>query len=331
MSKVFDEKTHQPVMVSEVLSLLQVKSEGCYIDCTLGGGGHAAAILEQLGPDGCLVGVDRDQEALESAQKRLSRLDRYDIFTAIHDRFSNISEWLDRVGRPLADGIIADLGVSSWQLEAPERGFGYATDGPLDMRMDATDDLTAKTLVNTWPAETIARVLREYGEERYAVQISRAIVREREKKTIQTTSELSEIIKKAMPAASRRENQHPAKRTFQALRIAVNDELGELETFLSKAPDKLADGGRICVITFHSLEDRLVKKTFRTLENPCICPRDFPVCTCGRISAGVMVTRRPISPSPDERRKNPRARSARMRCFERRVTAASHTGGSDHA
>lgn len=308
---------HQPVLAAEVISLLNIKADGCYVDCTLGGGGHAAAILDRLDSSGLLIGIDQDGDALAAAGKRLAQSGSPAKIELQQGNFADLGAILDRLGRPLVDGILADLGVSSWQLDNPQRGFGYGQDGPLDMRMDQNGFLTAEQIVNTWSAEAISRVLGDYGEERYAGAISRAIVNRRKSRPFRTTADLAATIAAAMPSASRRENQHPARRSFQALRMAVNDELGVLARLLETAPDRLADTGRFCVITFHSLEDRLVKQSFRALESPCICPRDFPVCTCGRVSAGRVLTRRPVSASGRELAVNPRSRSARLRCFER--------------
>jgi 16S rRNA (cytosine1402-N4)-methyltransferase len=316
MSKAFD-FVHQPVLVAEIISLLNIKPDGCYVDCTLGGGGHAAAILDRLDAGGLLIGIDQDSDALAAAEKRLGQIGSPAGITLQKGNFADLDAILDRLGRPAVDGILADLGVSSWQLDNPLRGFGYGQDGPLDMRMDRDGSLTAEQIVNNWPAESISRILSDFGEERYARAISRAIVARRKAQPFRTTADLAGVIAAAMPSASRRENQHPARRSFQALRMAVNDELGVLARLLETAPDRLAEGGRFCVITFHSLEDRLVKQTFRTLEKPCICPRDFPVCTCGRVPAGRVLTRRPVSATARELSDNPRSRSANLRCFER--------------
>ncbi|MDD2440550.1 MAG: 16S rRNA (cytosine(1402)-N(4))-methyltransferase RsmH [Clostridiaceae bacterium] len=307
---------HQSVLAADVLRLLQVRPDGCYVDCTLGGGGHAASILDGLGPDGLLIGIDRDRDALEAAKSRLQGHPSPAQRILVHANFSDLAQIMAGQGRPAAQGILADLGVSSWQLDQAERGFSYHADGPLDMRMDQADTLTAAGIVNTWPAHEISRILADYGEERYAGRISQAIAARRQTRPFTSTADLAALVSRVMPAASKREAQHPARRTFQALRIAVNNELGALEMLLRDAPGLLAENGRLCVITFHSLEDRLVKQAFRLLENPCICPRDFPVCTCGRRSAGQVVTRRPVTADSEEQKNNPRARSARLRCFE---------------
>ena len=313
----------------EVLSCLGVHPDGCYVDCTLGGGGHASAIYRSLETGGLLIGIDQDQDALTAAEKSLSELPVKAGRKLVHARFSELADVLTNLDINQVDGILADLGVSSWHLDQAERGFSYQSDGPLDMRMDASGLLTAETIVNTWTQQNLAKILKTYGEERYAMRISQAIVLKREQKPIRSTAELADIIRSAMPAAARREKQHPAKRSFQALRNAVNDELAELETLLRDAPKLLKNGGRFCVISFHSLEDRMVKQGFRELENPCICPKTFPVCTCGRQPLGRVITRKPILADETEVQINPRARSARLRCFERIMQQpAEQDGGS---
>ncbi len=316
MSRGFD-FLHQPVLLQPVLDLLSPHPDGCYVDCTLGGGGHAWALYQQLGPDGRLIGLDQDQEALLAAQARFAQGEGRAQRHFVHARFSDLPAVLDRLDSPLADGILADLGVSSWQLDSAQRGFSYQADGPLDMRMDASRQLTARQIVNSWPQAKLAHLLKAYGEERYAGSIARALVARRKQATLETTGQLVEVIRSAMPAAARREQQHPAKRSFQALRIAVNDELGELQALLHEGPKRLKAGGRLCIISFHSLEDRLVKQAFRTLEKPCICPRDLPQCACGKTSMGRVLTRRPLVADPEEAAANPRSRSAKVRCFER--------------
>lgn len=326
MSKVSD-YAHLPVLAAETIACLNIRPDGCYVDCTVGGGGHAALILDRLAAHGLLIGLDRDTEALAAAEQKLSHKAFSAQYQLIQGNFGDLGALLDRLQRPAVDGILADLGVSSWQLDNPQRGFSYHRDGPLDMRMDPDAALTAAQIVNNWPAEEIRRILWDFGEERYAGAISRAIVARRGAGTFQTTADLAATIAAAMPAAARREAQHPARRSFQALRIAVNDELGALARLLEEAPSRLADGGRLCVITFHSLEDRLVKQAFRTLEHPCICPRDFPVCRCGRVSAGRVVTRRPIRATEQESAANPRSHSASLRCFERLTVNQENTPG----
>ena len=316
MSRVSD-FAHSPVLLDEVLDLLAIKPQGVYVDCTLGGGGHAAAILDRLETGGLLVGLDQDDDALAAAGSRLAGLANQAGRLLVRSNFSDLSAVMTGNEIAGADGILADLGVSSWQLDEAERGFAYNQDGPLDMRMDRRQPMTAARLVNTASEAELTRILQEYGEERYARRISRAIVVRRAREPFTMTGELSDLIRSAMPAAARQEAQHPAKRSFQALRIAVNGELDALAQLLSEAPRHLKEGGRLCIITFHSLEDRLVKDAFRTLMNPCICPRDLPVCACGRVSQGRVITRRPVMASPSEQAANPRSRSARLRCFEK--------------
>lgn len=317
MSRVSD-FAHSPVLLEEVLELLDIKPQGVYVDCTLGGGGHAAAILDRLETGGLLVGLDQDDDALAAAGGRLAGLASQAGRLLVRSNFNELSAVMTGNQITGADGILADLGVSSWQLDEAERGFAYNQDGPLDMRMDRRQPMTAARLVNTASEAELTRILQEYGEERYARRISRAIVVRRAREPFTMTGELSDLIRAAMPAAARQEAQHPAKRSFQALRIAVNGELDALAHLLAEAPRYLNEGGRLCIITFHSLEDRLVKDAFRTLMNPCICPRDLPVCACGRVSQGRVITRRPVMAGPSEQAANPRSRSARLRCFEKR-------------
>ena len=310
---------HRSVLAAGVLRLLQVRPDGCYVDCTLGGGGHASAILDGLGPAGLLIGIDRDRDALDAARARLLDHPSPAQRVLVHANFSELAPILAQQGRPAAQGILADLGVSSWQLDRAERGFSYSADGPLDMRMNQADTLTAAEIVNTWPADAISRILKEYGEERFADRISQAMVTRRQTQPFTGTADLAALVSRVMPAASKREAQHPARRTFQSLRIAVNNELGALENLLQDAPGLLAEDGRLCGITFHSLEDRLVKQAFRLLENPCICPRDFPVCTCGRRSAGRVLPRRPVMAAPGcaalKRTRRPIERRKNHACF----------------
>ena len=304
---------HEPVLLAECLAGLNIRPDGIYVDGTVGGGGHSAKIAERL-TTGRLIGIDRDEEALRAAGERLAPFG--DRVTLVRSNYDRIGEILDGLGIGLADGMLFDLGVSSPQLDDPERGFSYMADAPLDMRMDRTAALTARQVVNEWPEGELKRILGVYGEERYAGRIAAAIVRSRKEAPIETTLQLAEIIRAAMPAAARREKQHPAKRSFQAVRIAVNDELGGVERMLEAAPDRLKPGGRLCVISFHSLEDRLVKQAIRRREDGCTCPRDFPVCVCGfrqtlRTVGGV------ITASAEELERNPRARSAKLRVAER--------------
>lgn len=309
-----EQARHVSVLLQECIDNLNIRPDGIYLDGTLGLGGHSYAIASRL-RGGRLIGIDRDRTAIERAGKRLAEFG--DAITLVHGIFSDAAEVLERLGVECVDGMLFDLGVSSPQLDETQRGFSYMNDAPLDMRMDDSSALTACELVNTWPEERLNRILWDYGEERYARRISRAILDARAQKPIETTLELVELIRRAMPAAALREKQHPAKRSFQAIRIAVNDELGEVERMLATAPDRLARGGRICVISFHSLEDRLVKNGFAARENGCTCPREAPVCTCGFVQTLRCVTRKPILPTAEEIEANPRARSAKLRVAER--------------
>lgn len=306
---------HLPVLAAEVIQGLKLKSGGVYVDCTLGGGGHSELILKGTGPDGRLVALDQDPEALAAAQKRLaSYMSR---ITFVRSNFSRLAEALDDLGIKAVDGVLFDLGTSSYQLDNPARGFSYQHDAPLDMRMDPERETTAGTLVNNMTAEELTETIRKYGEERWALRIAEFICEERKRHPIETTGALVDVIKKAVPAGARREGPHPAKRTFQALRIAVNDELEILKDAVKKAALFLKPGGRICVITFHSLEDRIIKDLFRELASPCTCPRDFPVCVCGGKKVLQVVTAKPILPSEEELAINPRARSAKLRIGEK--------------
>ena len=309
------EFSHEPVLLGECMQNLAIRPEGVYVDGTLGGGGHSAAILERLGPGGRLIGIDRDGDAIAAATARLGGDER---FTALRGNFHDAAELLGALGVRRIDGMLLDLGVSSYQLDEGARGFSYHADAPLDMRMDRSQALTARTVVNEYSQEELARVLREWGEENWAVQIARVICDRRRAHPIETTGELVDVIDAAIPAkVRRRDGSHPARRTFQALRIEVNDELGPLKQALEDAARLLSPGGRLCVIAFHSLEDRIVKQTFRTLQNPCVCPPSFPVCVCGRRPLGRQLTGKPITASPEELERNPRARSATLRVFER--------------
>lgn len=319
MSAVF-EFSHLPVLFRQTLEQLAIVPTGCYIDCTLGGGGHSAAILERLGPGGHLYGFDKDQDALAAAGKRLADVNSAGSWHLVHTDFGNIAQAVVDNHIPPVQGILADLGVSSWQLDQAERGFSYMQDGPLDMRMNQTSGRTAADLVNTASENELTRIIQDYGEERYARRISQQIIRSREVQPILTTAELAAVIRRAMPAQALREAQHPAKRTFQAIRIAVNGELTALEELLRAIPNVLAPGGRAAIITFHSLEDRLVKEAFRTWESPCTCPREFPVCICGKKPVGRVVTRKPLIADASEMAENPRARSAKLRVFEKNTT-----------
>ena len=308
------EAKHVSVLLNECIENLNIKPGGVYLDGTLGLGGHSYQIASRL-TTGRLICIDRDETAIERAGKRLAPFG--DKVTLVHGNFSDAAQIIESLGIPGVDGMLFDLGVSSPQLDEIERGFSYMGDAPLDMRMDAGDSLTAYEVVNTWPEERLNRILWDYGEERYARRISRAILEHRAKKPIATTLELVDIIKGAMPAAALREKQHPAKRSFQAIRIAVNDELGAISQMMETAPDKLNKGGRLCVISFHSLEDRIVKAGIAARENGCTCPREAPICTCGFVQTLKSVSRKPILPGAEELEQNPRSRSAKLRVAER--------------
>ena len=308
---------HKPVMLNEVIDSLKIRPEGTYVDGTLGGAGHSSQIARRLSGEGRLFGFDQDAAAIEAATRRLEPYkDRVSI---IRSNYSEMRERLSELGVRSADGILLDLGVSSYQLDDAQRGFSYRADAPLDMRMDQRQKLSAREVVNGYSIEELTRVIREYGEERFARNIAKHITAEREKKPIETTGELISIIKAAIPAKAREGGGHPAKRTFQAIRIEVNRELDVLSDSLDGMIDLLADGGRICVITFHSLEDRIVKEAFRRNENPCTCPPEFPVCVCGKKSKGHVITRKPIISSDEETEENPRSKSAKLRVFERTI------------
>lgn len=309
-----DEAKHVSVLLKECIENLNIKTDGVYLDGTLGLGGHSYEIASRL-TSGRLIGIDRDETAIERAGRRLECF--RDRVTLIHGNFSDAASIIDSLGLEGVDGMLFDLGVSSPQLDEAGRGFSYMNDAPLDMRMDSSAALTAYEIVNTWSAEQLNRILWDYGEERYARRISAAILAAREREPIGTTLQLVSVIKGAMPAAALREKQHPAKRSFQAIRIAVNDELGEVETMMKTAPDKLRKGGRLCVISFHSLEDRIVKNGITARENGCTCPREAPICTCGFVKTLKSVSRKPILPSEDEIERNPRSRSAKLRVAER--------------
>ena len=308
------EAKHFSVMLNECIENLNIKPDGVYLDGTLGMGGHSYQIASRLG-SGRLICIDRDETAIERAGRRLAPFE--DKVTLVHGNFSDAAAILDSLGIEGADGMLFDLGVSSPQLDESERGFSYMNDAPLDMRMDKGESLTAYDVVNTWDEQHLLRILWDYGEERYARRIVGAIMERRARAPVETTLELVDIIKGAMPAAALREKQHPAKRTFQAIRIAVNDELGAIARMMETAPDKLNAGGRLCVISFHSLEDRIVKSGIAARENGCTCPREAPVCTCGFVKTLRSVTRKPILPSEEELEVNPRSRSAKLRVAER--------------
>ena len=306
---------HRTVLLDRTIEYLKVVPGGVYVDCTLGGGGHSLEILKRLGERGRLIGIDRDQNAIKAAGERLASFS--DKAVLVHGNFRDIRRIVHGIGITAVDGVVMDLGVSSHQLDRRERGFSYMQDAPLDMRMDRQQSLTAMEVVNTYSEADIARVISGYGEERWARRIAAFIVREREKAPIKTTGQLVDIIKAAIPASARRKGPHPAKRTFQALRIEVNDELGILERAVKDGVDLLKSGGRICVITFHSLEDRKIKNIFRELENPCTCPPKAPACVCGKKPVIRAVTRKPVVPDKEEIQQNPRARSAGLRVAEK--------------
>ena len=305
---------HVSVLLEECIDGLNIRPDGIYVDGTLGGAGHSSRIAEKL-TSGRLIGIDRDPVALNAAGARLAPF--ADRVTLVHSNFSEIASVLDNLQIEAVDGILLDLGVSSPQLDDGQRGFSYMSDAPLDMRMDSGDRITAETVVNTWPYEELRRILFDYGEERYAPQIAAAICRKRETAPIHTTFELVDVIRSAMPAAALREKQHPAKRSFQAIRIAVNDELGAVRKVMEAAIPKLRAGGRLAIITFHSLEDRIVKNGMADAAKGCTCPPEFPVCVCGKKPAVRVLTRKPIMASNRELEVNPRARSAKLRICEK--------------
>lgn len=311
MSETF---THRPVLLNECIQALNIRPEGVYLDGTLGRAGHSREIARRL-TTGRLICVDRDQAALEAAEERLAQW--RDRVTLVHSNFDQIDRILNELSLSGADGMLFDLGVSSPQLDDSTRGFSYMADAPLDMRMDQSGGMTAAEVVNQWPQEELRRILYQYGEERYAPQIAAAIVRRRQDRPIQTTMELVQIVREAMPARALKEKQHPAKRSFQAIRIAVNDELGELPPMLRAAEKNLKPGGRLAVITFHSLEDRIVKRELQALATGCTCPPEFPVCVCGKKPKMKLITRKPIVSGEEELNENPRARSAKLRVAEK--------------
>lgn len=306
---------HKSVLLQECIDALNIRPDGIYLDGTLGGAGHSSQIARRLTEGGRLIGVDRDRTALAAAKERLAPY--ADRVTLVHSNFAEIDAILDSLGIPAVDGMLFDLGVSSPQLDDASRGFSYMADAPLDMRMDKDDALTAGEVVNTWPQGELRRILYDYGEERYAPQIAAAICRAREKAPVETTLELVDIIRSAMPAQALREKQHPAKRSFQAIRIAVNDELGAVSRMMQAAVGRLNPGGRLAVITFHSLEDRIVKSEMQQAARGCTCPPEFPVCVCCKKPLVKLVTRKPIVSGPAELEENPRARSAKLRVAEK--------------
>ncbi|MDD7048686.1 MAG: 16S rRNA (cytosine(1402)-N(4))-methyltransferase RsmH [Lachnospiraceae bacterium] len=311
------EFSHQPVLLQETIENLKIKPEGIYVDGTIGGAGHAVEVCKRLSGSGRLIGIDQDADAIEAARSRL--IQYKERVTILRGNYCNLTEMLKQEGIQSVDGILLDLGVSSHQLDDAERGFTYREDVPLDMRMDRRQALSAREVVNDYDEKELYRIIRDYGEERYARNIARHICRARQEQPIATTGQLTEIIRASIPVKARAAGGHPAKRTFQAIRIEVNRELEVLQDSLEGMIDFLNDGGRICVITFHYLEDRIVKNIFRKAENPCTCPPDFPVCVCGKKPKGIVVTRKPVVPSEEEMKTNTRSKSSKLRVFERRL------------
>ena len=306
---------HTSVLLDETIENLNIRPDGVYMDGTLGGAGHSKEIAKRLGPDGHLIGIDQDGEAIITAKERLAEYG--DRITVVRDNYQNFKSILDELNILQVDGILLDLGVSSYQLDNADRGFTYRVDAPLDMRMDDRQTKTAKDIVNGYTEQELFHILKEYGEERFAKSIAYHIVKYREKKEIETTEELNDIIRGSIPAKVRNAQGHPSKQTFQAIRIELNHELEVLTNSIDGMIDCLKPGGRLCIITFHSLEDRIVKNAFRKNENPCICPPNFPVCTCGRKSKGKVITRKPILPTEEEMEANSRSKSAKLRVFEK--------------
>ena len=307
--------SHRPVLLYECIEALNIRPDGIYLDGTLGRGGHSQEIVKRLSDRGRLLCIDRDRQALEEAGQRLAPW--RDRITFLHGNFADLDALMSEAGVEAADGMLFDLGVSSPQLDDPDRGFSYMHDAPLDMRMDRDDALTAWTVVNRWSREELRRILSQYGEERYAGPIASAIERARQTAPIETTGQLVDIIRSALPASALREKQHPAKRSFQGIRIAVNDELGAVSRMMQAAVPRLRQGGRLAVISFHSLEDRIVKSELAAAARGCTCPPEFPVCVCGKTPQVKLVTRKPILPGKEELEENPRARSAKLRVAER--------------
>lgn len=306
---------HVPVLYDEVMQALDIKPDGIYVDGTVGGGGHSSGICERLSKEGHLIAVDRDTAALEAAEKRLSKYECKKTF--VHANYSELDKIAEAASGRKVSGILLDIGVSSFQLDNAERGFSYMHDAPMDMRMNEDDSFTAYDVVNSYSASELTRIIKEYGEERWASRIAEFIEKARKEKPIETTGELVEIIKHAIPASARREGPHPAKRTFQAIRIEVNAELEHLKKAVAEMPDLLKVGGRLAIISFHSLEDRIVKNEFDKRLNPCTCPKEFPVCVCGKTTDVKKISRKPIVASDEELEINPRARSAKLRVIEK--------------
>lgn len=307
---------HKSVLLDETIESLNIKPNGIYVDGTLGGGGHSYEIAKRLTDGGRLIGIDQDEDAIRAAKERLSEF--ADRVTIVRDNYCNMTKVLDELGISKVDGILLDIGVSSYQLDEAERGFTYKQDAPLDMRMDQRQEMTAKDIVNGYSEEDLYRIIRDYGEDKFAKNIAKHIVQARQIKPVETTFELDEIIKAAIPMKFRATGGHPAKKTFQAIRIELNRELEVLDESIDAMTDLLNDNGRLCIITFHSLEDRIVKTRFRKNENPCTCPPDFPVCVCGKKPKGKVITRKPIVPDEEELEENKRAKSSKLRVFERK-------------
>ena len=306
---------HISVLLDETIDGLDIKPDGIYVDGTLGGGGHSYEILKRLSPKGRLIGIDQDGEALKAAGERLKEFENQ--ITLVRSNYCEIDKVLKELNVEKVDGILLDIGVSSYQLDNLERGFSYKSDAPLDMRMDTRQELTAADVVNTYSENELFKIIKDYGEDKFAKNIAKHIVLARKEKPLETTKELSEVIKRAIPMKVQAKGGHPAKKTFQAIRIEVNQALTVLKESIDKMIDLLKPNGRICIITFHSLEDRIVKTKFRENENPCTCPPNFPVCVCGKKSKGKVITRKPIIPSEDEIEENKRAKSSKLRIFER--------------
>lgn len=309
------EFNHVSVLLEETISQLQIKDDGIYVDGTMGGAGHSYQICKRLGEKGRLIGIDQDEAAILTGTERLREFG--DKVTIARSNYCNMKQVVTELGIEKVNGIVLDLGVSSYQLDTAERGFSYKEDGPLDMRMDKRNELTAKDIVNGYSEMELFRIIRDYGEDKFAKNIAKHIVRMRQEKPIETTYELNEAIKAAIPMKVRKNTGHPSKKTFQAIRIELNKELEVLNNTLQDMIDLLEENGRICIITFHSLEDRIVKSIFRKNENPCICPPNFPICMCGQKSKGKVITRKPILPSEEEIEQNRRSKSAKLRVFEK--------------
>jgi len=306
---------HTPVLLEQCIENLNIRPDGIYVDGTLGGAGHSRHICEKLSPTGTLIGIDRDRDALDTAEERLQEYNCRKIF--VQSNYSDIKEVLAETGIAGIDGALLDLGVSSFQLDNVQRGFSYMQDSPLDMRMNQDDRMTAYEVVNTYSGDELTKIISEYGEERWARRIASFIVEARKNGPLESTAELVEVIKAAIPAKARRNGPHPAKRTFQAIRIEVNDELGQLADAVGEFFDVMNSGGRLCIISFHSLEDRIVKEAFNKRANPCTCPPEFPICVCGKVADIKKITGKPITPDEKELEENPRSRSAKLRVCEK--------------